>query len=164
MEQTVRVSANLENTAFLCSATGNPQPVIQWIRNGTTISSNKDYQITSSTPEFCPMFTGCVLSTKLIILDTEPHDQGEYICIASNVVGSDMSRVELTVNGMIFLYHSWCKMQCNTFTPQIKGIPKPCIPHHKDTSQCTPLYIEMYSGKVVALQKVKPLSSKQGLP
>jgi len=26
------------------------------------------------------------------------------------------------------------------------------------------MYIEMYPGKVVALQKAKPLSSKQGLP
>ena len=24
--------------------------------------------------------------------------------------------------------------KCNIFTPQIKGIHKPCIPHHRDTS------------------------------
>ena len=40
---------------------------------------------------------------------------------------------------------------------------KPCIPHHRDTSKCTPMYIEMYPGKVVALQKARPLLSKQGL-
>ena len=47
---------------------------------------------------------------------------------------------------------------------EFQRIHKPCIPHHRDTSQCTPVYIEMYPGKVVALQKAKPLSSKKGLP
>jgi len=47
---------------------------------------------------------------------------------------------------------------------EFQRIHEPCIPHHRDTSKCTPVYIEMYPGKVVALQKVKPPSSKQGLP
>ena len=29
----------------------------------------------------------------------------------------------------------------------------PCIPQHRETSKCTPVYIEMYPGKVVALLK-----------
>jgi len=29
----------------------------------------------------------------------------------------------------------------------------PCIPQHRETSQCTLVYIEMYPGKVVALPK-----------
>ena len=59
------------------------------------------------------------------------------------------------------------KRWCNTFTPQIKGIPADTfaiIPHHRYTSKCTLVYIQMYPGKVVALQKSKPLSSKQELP
>jgi len=40
----------------------------------------------------------------------------------------------------------------------------PFIPHHRDTCKCTPVYVEMYPGKVVAVQKAKLLSSKQGLP
>ena len=110
MDQTVGVSADLENTTFVCSATGNPQPVIQWTRNDSdpNISSNKDYQITSSAPDDCPMFTECVTSSTLIILDTEPHDEGEYTCVANNVVGSDMSEVELTVNGILIVCHKFC--------------------------------------------------------
>jgi len=44
---------------------------------------------------------------------------------------------------------------CNTFTPQIKGIPEDTfgIPQYRETSHCTPAYIEMYPGKVVALPK-----------
>ena len=105
MDQTVSVSADLKNTTFVCSATGNPQPVIQWTRNDSNISSNKHYQIMSSTPDDCPMFTGCMTSTTLIILDTEPHDEEEYTCVANNVVGSDMNEVELTVNGMFTMCH-----------------------------------------------------------
>jgi len=99
MDQTVIVTADLKNTTFVCNATGNPQPEIQWIRNDATISTNEDYQITSFIPKDCPMFTGCEASTILIILDTEPHDEGEYTCVASNTVGSNKREVGLTVNG-----------------------------------------------------------------
>jgi len=102
MNQVVSVSVNLKNTTFECSATGNPQPEIQWMRNESNISSNENYQITLSIPEGCPMFTGCEVSTTLIILDTEPHDEGEYTCVANNIIGSDMREVELTVNGKLF--------------------------------------------------------------
>jgi len=47
---------------------------------------------------------------------------------------------------------------------EFQRIHKPCIPHHRDTFKCTLVYIEMYPGKVVALQKSKPLSSKQAKP
>jgi len=36
---------------------------------------------------------------------------------------------------------------------EFQRIHKPCIPHHRDTSKCTPVYIQMYPGKVVALLK-----------
>jgi len=62
--------------------------------------------------------------------------------------------------------HPAVSWECDTITPQIKGIQrihKLCIPLQRDASKCTPVYIEMHPGKVVALQKPKPLSSKQGL-
>jgi len=46
---------------------------------------------------------------------------------------------------------------------EFQRIHKPCIPHHRDTSGYTPVYIQMDPGKVVALLK-EPLSSKQELP
>jgi len=99
MDQTVTVTAVLKNTTFVCNATGYPQPEIWWMRNDVNISSNEHYQITLSTPENCPMFTGCKKSSSLIILDTEPHDDGEYNCVASNTVGDNRKGVELTING-----------------------------------------------------------------
>ena len=44
---------------------------------------------------------------------------------------------------------------CNTFTPQIKGIHKPCIPHSTDsraTTKCELVYIQMQPGKVVHIK------------
>ena len=49
------------------------------------------------------MFTGCETSTILIILKTEPHDDGEYTCVASNIVGSSRRVVELTVDGSFII-------------------------------------------------------------
>jgi len=65
-----------------------------------------------------------------------------------------ISRLRITVN--VTLSHLRSK--------EFQRIHKPCIPHHRDTFKCTPVYIEMYPGKVVALQKSKPLSSKQAKP
>ena len=36
---------------------------------------------------------------------------------------------------------------------EFQRIHLPCIPQHRETSKCTPVYIEMYPGKVVALLK-----------
>jgi len=50
--------------------------------------------------------------------------------------------------------HPWLH---NTFTPlrskEFQGVQLPCIPKHRETSKCTPVYIEMYHKKVVALLK-----------
>jgi len=61
------------------------------------------------------------------------------------------------------VYYATCNLSYNIFTPQIKGIQrkdKPYIPLQRNISKCTPVYTEMYPGKVVALQKAKPFSSK----
>ena len=34
---------------------------------------------------------------------------------------------------------------------ELQRMHKPCIPHHRDTLQCTPVYIEMYPGDVKRL-------------
>ena len=36
---------------------------------------------------------------------------------------------------------------------EFQRIHLPCIPQHRETSNCTPVYIEMYPGKVVTLLK-----------
>ena len=37
--------------------------------------------------------------------------------------------------------------RCNTFTPQIQRIHKPCIPLHRDISKCTPCTVKCIPGK-----------------
>ena len=44
-------------------------------------------------------------------------------------------------------------IKCNTFTPQIKEIPEDTF--SRETTKCTPVYIELYRRKVVALLKVQ---------
>jgi len=60
----------------------------------------------------------------------------------------------------IYIYSTVHTVYNITFTPQINGILE--ATHIK----CTPVYIKMYMypGKVIALQKNKPFSSKQGTP
>jgi len=63
-------------------------------------------------------------------------------------------------NGETTIYVTLSHLRSKEF----QRIHKPCIPYHRDTSKCTLVYIEMYPGKVVALQKSKPLLSKQAKP
>jgi len=43
---------------------------------------------------------------------------------------------------------------------EFQRIHLPCILQHRESSQCTPVYIEMYLGKWLHFQRSKPLSSK----
>ena len=67
--------------------------------------------------------------------------------------GSKMQTKSSEYNiGWITTYVTLSHLRSKEFQSRIH---KPCIPHHRDTS----VYIEMHPRKVVALQKVKPLSS-----
>jgi len=44
---------------------------------------------------------------------------------------------------------------------EFQRIHLPCIPQHRDAVECTTVKNEMLPGVVAALQKNKPLSSKQ---
>jgi len=41
----------------------------------------------------------CNASSTLQIFNTRANDSGEYTCVASNDIGSDVSSANLTVNG-----------------------------------------------------------------
>jgi len=85
----------------VCSATGYPQPVVYWMRNGSNISSTDKYEITSTTQQGdCHIIAGCETSVTLNILNTEPVDSGEYTCVASNSAGNDTRVINLTTNGI----------------------------------------------------------------
>ena len=99
----------------------------------------------------------------------------QLICPRFNlvVIAGESEFVKYYMTNMLqqvsILEHTLKRFHCMNETlshlrsKEFQRIHKPRIPHHRDTSQCTPVYIEMHPGKVVVLQKVKLLSSKQGL-
>jgi len=101
VDQTVSIGGVLQATTFVCNATGYPQPVVYWVRNGSNISTTDKYEITSTTQQGnCLIFAGYETSVTLNILNTEPIDSGEYTCVASNSAGTKTRVIELTTNGM----------------------------------------------------------------
>ena len=85
----------------MCNATGYPQPMVYWIREGSNISTTDKYEIMTTTQHGdCPIIAGCETSVTLNILNTEPVDSGEYTCVASNSAGTKTRVIELTTNGM----------------------------------------------------------------
>ena len=73
------------NATLRCNVTGDPEPVVLWIRNGQRI--NPDENTRYSEPQL-----GLLKFT-----NTTPDDAGVYECRASNAKGNDMTNITLTV-------------------------------------------------------------------
>lgn len=67
---------------------GNPTPKIIWTRLGEPVTSNDPDVIDD-------------LSGNLILKSVKTYDEGEYICVASNVGGNDSNSFLLNVQGSI---------------------------------------------------------------
>ncbi|KAM3915384.1 hemicentin-1 [Leptodactylus fuscus] len=67
-----------EDVQLLCEASGIPEPVIYWLKDGESINSDHHLRITKSS-------NGEVLS----IINAQAGDVGKYTCVATNVVGED---------------------------------------------------------------------------
>uniref|UniRef100_H2YT93 Ig-like domain-containing protein n=1 Tax=Ciona savignyi TaxID=51511 RepID=H2YT93_CIOSA len=65
-----------QNTAvvMLCDAYGVPAPSLTWLRNGSPLPNNPRYQVLSN-------------GRLMIIASVQQSDDGEFACVASNVVG-----------------------------------------------------------------------------
>jgi len=101
INQTV-VSPN--TVMFNCSATAKPRAEIQWMRDGMVLSDNST-KITINYEEQGDCIitrppSECVLTSTLEITETIPDDAGEYVCYATNPVGSVLETASLIVNGM----------------------------------------------------------------
>ena len=77
------VSEN-QSASFLCSAKGNPRPVIKWMKDGRLISNNR-IKITSH--------------GELKISSSQYNDTGSYTCKAENLLGQANVTVQLAVEG-----------------------------------------------------------------
>ncbi|XP_056379622.1 hemicentin-1 isoform X2 [Hyla sarda] len=67
-----------EDIQLVCEASGIPQPVIYWLKDGKSINSDHRLGITKS-------LNGKILS----ILNVQTADMGKYTCVATNDVGED---------------------------------------------------------------------------
>ena len=65
VDQTVREG---DETTFHCTATGNPTPVITWLKDGKTVASGENLTLTANT-----------------------NHSGQYLCWAENGLGVNIS-------------------------------------------------------------------------
>ena len=84
-------------TQLECTAEGNPQPTIEWIRSGTVIRKEKikNYKISIENK------TTHMRSSYLSINDVSSKDNGTYICRSSNSEGQTDQTLQLIVQGKV---------------------------------------------------------------
>ena len=86
------VSAYIDGRVeFICSGEGVPEPNITWTSPGGEQTSSPTLQLSS----------------------IQLSDGGTYSCTASNVVGSNSTDVQLSVQGVcvfagLGMHHNWC--------------------------------------------------------
>lgn len=73
-----------------CEASGNPLPVFIWYKSGTSITEGVTSTILPSS-----------VQSNLTIPNAQFSDEGDYVCVASNMVGSPPQTI--TVNNTITL-------------------------------------------------------------
>ena len=89
------VTNEIYPTSFTCQATGEPVPNISWYFNGVMIN-------VSDTNKYIIMSTSINTTTTentLTVYNVTSSDVGSYLCMATNVLGSDSGTGVLTVNG-----------------------------------------------------------------
>lgn len=84
--ENVRTSVGSKEIKLDCRATGDPEPIITWSRNGVTLGlSTRHYLERSGT---------------LIIRPVQNDDYGTYRCDARNKYGRISTQAEVILNGM----------------------------------------------------------------
>ena len=82
------VTVNEGDTAVLdCNATGNPPPTVSWFHSSLPIPEAGDTRIHQT------------VNGSLIVTSVRGGDEGEYVCQATNVAGSETATLVLVVNG-----------------------------------------------------------------
>lgn len=76
-----------ERLELRCTATGSPQPEIQWFRHGVAVQNENGVRIYPD--------------GRLIIESVKDRDQGPYVCRAVNSAGESSQDIMITVVGRI---------------------------------------------------------------
>ena len=124
------------NAPFTCAANAVPLPTIQWMRNGATLSSGPDYNITTTTN------SATNISSTLTVLSSTPLDAGEYYCIAANSVGTVNASATVTVNVVPTISVAMSAYTVNenstvTFQCTGTGVPEPAITWYRNGALIT---------------------------
>ena len=94
---------------FLCTATGSPLPDIQWIKEGQLVLPSLASRIQLQQRQ---LEDQNMVESSLTITDLTPSDRGNYVCFASNGIGTNgilSSPFRLTItpgNVKIVLLHN----------------------------------------------------------
>lgn len=76
---------------LLCQATGNPMPQLNWFKDGHAVSASK--------------YPSLAIGKSILQLDNVTlSDEGNYSCVASNIVGNTSRSVYVTVLGKFLRY------------------------------------------------------------
>ncbi|XP_046807761.1 uncharacterized protein LOC111679299 isoform X10 [Lucilia cuprina] len=80
------VTRENDKFTFECEVTGNPEPTVEWFKDGISIQNNPDYK-TSFNKGIC----------RLVIEETFAADSARFTCRASNLVGNAETSANLSV-------------------------------------------------------------------
>ena len=118
------------NASFTCAANAVPLPTIQWMRNGTTLSSGSDYNIVITTNSSANVST-------LTVLSSNPLDTGDYACVAANNISTVTASASLTVHVVPTISVAMSAYTVNenstvTFQCNGTGVPEPVITWYRN--------------------------------
>ena len=82
-----------DNFTLQCQTTGVPSPVIKWIKNEQLLIQNDATIIYNATSD-------STTNSTLTVVNVTIEDAGQYICEASNEVGSSTIRFDVDVSGI----------------------------------------------------------------
>ncbi|KAM7355886.1 zormin isoform 2-T2 [Cochliomyia hominivorax] len=80
------VTRENDKVTFECEVTGNPEPTVEWFKDGISIQNNPDYKTTFN-KGIC----------RLVIEETFAADSARFTCRASNLVGNAETSANLSV-------------------------------------------------------------------
>ena len=82
------VVVNVGTGAILdCLATGNPMPVVTWFFNSALVLTSESSRVLQAA------------NNSLLVSDVLVSDEGQYLCQARNVAGTESATIQLIVHG-----------------------------------------------------------------